>query len=207
MGQRGGLVNQNPVIRLTAARILAVAPPKTLPLTPNSLFSATAGESTLSTTPDQAFVANFKRYSAAETRFIKGKATAAEIVGEITPGMCRLCITIGHADLTHVLLHIAQAIGPCELVISTWDVATNHLALVRTAADTGVVIRVRWVLDNVVACYAIANDTGIREPTAARPGGRAKPKSFRAAMAAAAERRRASAQLAGGYAKFRRGGF
>ena len=56
-------------------------------------------------------MANFKRHSAAETRFIKGKATAAEIVGKTTPGMCRLCITIGHTDLTHGLLHIAHRLS------------------------------------------------------------------------------------------------
>lgn len=60
-------------------------------------------------------------------------------------------------------------------------------------------------LDNVAACFAITNDAGIREPTVAQPTTTAKPKSFRAAMAAAAEKRGGASRPAGGYAKFRRG--
>jgi hypothetical protein len=125
--------------------MLEPTPRRPLPSHRNPLLGAQ--DKTLTDGPTDAFVANFRRYSAAETRYLAGRQSAEQLVGEIQHGMCRLVITIGHTDLTHVLLHIAEKIGPCDLVISTWDVATTHLALVRTARDTGALLRVRWVLD------------------------------------------------------------
>jgi len=124
-----------------------IEPTPTRPLPPHRNPLLGAQDATLAQGPTDAFVANFRRYSAAETRYLKGRQSAEQIVGPITHGMCRLVITIGHTDLTHVLLHIAEKVGPCDLVISTWDVAMGHLALMRTARETGVVRRVRWILD------------------------------------------------------------
>jgi len=113
----------------------------------NRLLAHDANERTLFVGPDDPFVCTFKPYSAAETRYLKGKQTAAELVGEITRGMVRLVITIGHTDLSNILLHVADQIGPCDLMISTWDVAAGHLTLLKTAHQLGKFTRVRWVID------------------------------------------------------------
>ena len=70
-----------------------------------------------------------KRSSAKRTpaqKAVESFQTAAECIGSIEPGMSLFAVTRGQFSMIDAIYHCLQQIGPAEVSLWTWTVATRH---------------------------------------------------------------------------------
>lgn len=82
-----------------------------------------------------------------EVRRTFNAETAALAVGPILRGCEIYGLSKGQFSLCDLLLHVLDATGPADVVISTWTAANADLAHCRVLLDDGRITRMRWVVD------------------------------------------------------------
>jgi hypothetical protein len=98
-----------------------------------------------------------------EVRRVLGVGLVAEAIGAVDKGCEIFMLTDGTYSLVHVLLHVLQATGPVDLVISTWTVAIPDMVRVKALMDTGEVLSCRWILDFSFAPRGVEKMEALRE--------------------------------------------
>lgn len=73
--------------------------------------------------------------------------TAAEAIGQISPGCEVFVLTDGRFSLIDVLAHVVETIGPCEVYLSTWNAAGDDIQAAHAFVLDGRVKSMRLVVD------------------------------------------------------------
>lgn len=78
---------------------------------------------------------------------VESMQSAAEAIGEITPGMGLFILTRGQWSFVDAVHHILEQAGPAELSIWTWTVAPFDMAQLRLLTDRGLITSARLFVD------------------------------------------------------------
>jgi len=80
-------------------------------------------------------------------RIGKAMSTCAKTIGEIRHGETVHIVSMGEWSAEHMLCHIAEQIGPCDLMMATWSVSNDAVLRLATAMDRGWLRTARLLLD------------------------------------------------------------
>jgi len=73
--------------------------------------------------------------------------TAAESLGEISPGCEIYCLTMGKFSLVDVIEHVLKTTGPADVVLSTWTAANADLGFAFKMMTNGDIRSMKFVVD------------------------------------------------------------
>ena len=74
-------------------------------------------------------------------------SNCAEVIGEISPGETKHVVSCADWSMEHVIAHLADQIGPVDLMFATWSVSDASLARLLTAIQKGAIRSCRAIFD------------------------------------------------------------
>lgn len=86
--------------------------------------------------------------STRRARAVESFKTAAECIGDVTPGMALFAITRGQFSMLDAVLHVLDQVGPARLSIWTWTVAEYEIERFSELRDDGRITDGRLVIDH-----------------------------------------------------------
>jgi len=80
-------------------------------------------------------------------RIGKQLSKCAEVLGEIQHGETVHIVSMGEWSAEHVICHVAEQIGPCDLLMATWSVSNDAVLRLAQVMEAGHVRSCRALLD------------------------------------------------------------
>lgn len=82
-----------------------------------------------------------------EVRRTVARASAAEVIGEITPGCEIFGLSKGQFSLVDIIEHVLKFTGPASVLLSTWTAANADLGFAYDLLRNGSINAIRFVVD------------------------------------------------------------